>query len=228
MMKMNIDKLMILTLTLCCIAKYQPAFLTLKGSVVDYSRILIFRRASLIKQFETYQIILRKTSRNRKKIKHLAKLDSIIYKKSILMQRFITLVCQPNMKKILFTLLAFATFSCTKENQDKEGNFKSDLMFHSVSLVTEGAVNGEIKARATVVGPNLCYSFTHFEVSNSKQNHFDIYAKGTVPAPEQICAQALYKKDTTVSITKPAPGTYTLNFWNPDNQIFKSETVIVN
>ena len=144
------------------------------------------------------------------------------------MQRFIKSACQPRMKKILFALLAVITISCTKENPEHEGNLESDLMFNSITIVTEGAVNGEIKAAATVVGPNLCYKFTHFEVGNSKQNQFDIYVKGTVPQPGQVCAQALYQKDTTISITKPAPGTYILNFWNPKNQLFKSETVTVN
>jgi hypothetical protein len=132
------------------------------------------------------------------------------------------------MKKIFFALLALTTFSCTKDNSEIENNLKSDLTFQSVTIVTEGNANGEIKAAATVVGPNLCYKFTHFEVSNSRQNQFDIYTRGTVPASGQMCAQALYSKDTTVSITKPAPGIYTLNFWNPDKQLFKSETVTVN
>lgn len=140
------------------------------------------------------------------------------------MQRFFKKACQPDMKKILFALIAVIAFACTKENNDAP---QGDLMFHSVALVTEGVASGEIKATATVGGPNLCYSFTHFQVTNAKQNQFDIYAKGTVPGPNQMCAQALYKKDTTVTVAKPAPGTYIINFWNPKNQLFKSDTVTV-
>lgn len=140
------------------------------------------------------------------------------------MQRLKKTNCQPYMKNIFFTILALATFSCTKEKAEAKG----DLLFHSITLVKEATVNGEIKAEATIVGPNLCYAFTHFEVSSKNQNQYDIYVKGRVPQPGQICAQALYTKDTTVTISKPTPGTYILNFWNPNNQLFKSETVIVN
>jgi hypothetical protein len=132
------------------------------------------------------------------------------------------------MKKILFAILALSVISCEKQNSELKNDLKSDLVFQSVSIVTEGHANGDITAAATLVGPNLCYKFTHFEVSNTRQNQFDIYAKGDVPAPSQICAQALYQKDTTVSIARPAPGTYVLNFWNPGDKLFKSETVTVN
>ncbi len=140
------------------------------------------------------------------------------------MQRLIKSCCQAGMKKILFGVLLLTIFSCTKENNELE----SDLMFHSVSLASDDAADNHIEAAVAVVGPNLCYKLTHFEVSNTRQNQFDVYAKGIVPEPHQICAQAVYKKDTTVSIMKPAPGTYTINFWNPKNQLFKSETVTVN
>ena len=139
------------------------------------------------------------------------------------MQQFIKMRCQTGIKKILFALMASTTFACTKENTEGQ----SDLMFQSLALVTEGVSNGEIKATATVVGPNLCYQLTHFEVFSNGQDGFDIY-EGIVPGRDQVCAQALYRKDTTVSIAKPAPGTYMLNFWNPNRQLFKSETVIVN
>jgi hypothetical protein len=132
------------------------------------------------------------------------------------------------MKKTLFALLALSIFSCAKENPDTDDHLQSDLSFQSVTMITEGTINGELKAAATVVGPDLCYTFTHFEVSNKEQNKLDIYAKGTVPQPGQVCAQAIYRKDTTVIISKPAPGTYTLNFWNPNNQVFKTVTVTVN
>ncbi len=128
------------------------------------------------------------------------------------------------MKNILLAIFAFAVFSCTKEDVEPQG----DLQFQSVAMVTEGEAKGDIKATTTVVAPNLCYKFTHFQVSNTRQNQFDIYAKGIVPSPEQICAQALYSIDTTVSIPRPAPGTYVVNFWNPGNQLFKSETLIVD
>ncbi len=144
------------------------------------------------------------------------------------MQQFIKTTCQVSMKKILFAALALTVFSCEKQNSELENEFESDLTFQSVSAVTEGNANGKIEAAATLVGPNLCYTFTHFEVSNTRQNQFDIYAKGNVPVQGQICAQAIYRKDTTVSITRPAPGTYVLNFWNPDDKLFKSETVTVN
>ena len=144
------------------------------------------------------------------------------------MQRFLKLFCQPGMKKILFALFALATFACTKQEPESDIQLKSNLMFQAVSMVSEGAHEDSIQAAATVIGPDLCYKFTHFQISNSKENQFDIYAKGTVPGPGQVCAQAIYRKDTTISIAKPAPGTYVLNFWNPDNQLFKSETVTIN
>ena len=132
--------------------------------------------------------------------------------------------CQFRMKKILLSLLVLTAFSCTKQN----GDFESDLMFHSVTLITEGSDNNEIKAAATIIGPNLCYQFTHLQVRNTRSNHFDIYAKGTGPERNWICAQALYQKDTTILISKPGEGTYTINFWNPNNQLFKSESIIIN
>ncbi len=144
------------------------------------------------------------------------------------MQQFIKSTCQHSMKKILFAILALTVLSCEKQNSELKNEFESDLSFQSVTAVTEGDANGKIEAAATLVGPNLCYTFTHFEVSTTRPNQFDIYAKGNVPTQSQICAQAIYQKDTTLSIAKPARGTYVLNFWNPGNKLFKSETVIVN
>ncbi|HEY0060298.1 MAG TPA: hypothetical protein VGB56_14270 [Flavisolibacter sp.] len=144
------------------------------------------------------------------------------------MQRSLKLLCQPGMKKMVFALFMLATFGCNKQDPESSIQLKSDLIFHSVNIISQGAHEGSIQAAATVVGPDLCYKITHFQISNSKGNQFDIYAKGTVPGPGQVCAQAIYRKDTTVSIARPAPGKYVLNFWNPDNQLFKSETVTVN
>src|SRR5687768_8160441 len=106
------------------------------------------------------------------------------------------------MKKILFALLTLGAFACAKQVPESNIQRESDLMFQAVSIVSENVQAGSIQAAATVVGPDLCYKFTHFQISNSGANQFDIYAKGTVPGPAQVCALAIYKKDTTISIPK--------------------------
>ena len=127
-------------------------------------------------------------------------------------------------EKYVISNFCTGNFLMYKKNVEPQG----DLQFQSVTIIAEGEAKGDIRATASVVGPNLCYKFTHFQVSNTTQNQFDIYAKGVEPSPEQICAQALYSLDTTVSIPRPAPGTYALKFWNPGSKLFKSETVVVD
>ncbi|HVK97095.1 MAG TPA: hypothetical protein VM368_04715, partial [Flavisolibacter sp.] len=111
-------------------------------------------------------------------------------------------------------------------NKDEDSNL-GNLQFVSVQLPKTTTTTAGITASVSVSGPNLCYSFKEFQVTTSEQKVYNIYAKGNVPGPNDICAQAIYRKDTTLHVATPAPGKYVLNFQNP-NGLFRSDTVQVN
>jgi hypothetical protein len=76
------------------------------------------------------------------------------------------------------------------------------------------------------MGPDLCYRFAYFTV-NPQQFLIDIHAIGTFPTNPVGCAQAIYYKDTTLSLQPNVAGKYVLRFYN-GSQLFKSDTVNVN
>jgi len=120
---------------------------------------------------------------------------------------------------ILFNLLA-----CDKP-------IESDIRFTELSIVQTntpptGTINQNIVSTIRVSGPDLCYRFAYFTV-NQQQLLVDIHAIGTYPTKPTGCAQAIYNKDTTLSVPARTAGKYVLRFYN-GNQLFKSDTVLVN
>jgi len=108
---------------------------------------------------------------------------------------------------------------------------ESDIQFTDLSFVQTAtpanvALNQNIVTSVKVMGPDLCYGFGYFTV-NKQQFLVDIHAIGTYPTKPGACPQAIYYKDTTLSIPADAAGKYVLRFYN-GTQLFKSDTVQVN
>lgn len=116
-------------------------------------------------------------------------------------------------------------FACLKSNTP--GLNIVDLGFSKANTIQTTTTAQGINSDVTCVGADLCYAFSHFEIRESAAKVYDIYAKGTHPGKEAICAQAIYTKDTIVRISTPLPGQYILKFYNPGG-LFKADSVQVN
>lgn len=124
----------------------------------------------------------------------------------------------------LFVLIAALLSACDKP-------IESDTQFTELSFVqtntpANALVNQNIVSSVRVAGADLCYRFAYFTV-NPQQSFVDIHAIGSYPTKAYACAQAIYYKDTTLSIRATATGKYVLRFYN-GSQLFKSDTVQVN
>lgn len=123
-----------------------------------------------------------------------------------------------------FVLLAALLFACDKP-------VESDTQFTELNIVQTNTpanvtVNQSIVSSIKVMGPDLCYRFAYFTV-NPQQFTIDIHAIGSYPTKPFGCAQALYYKDTTLSLQPNVAGKYVLRFYN-SSQLFKADTVQVN
>jgi len=141
------------------------------------------------------------------------------------MQRFDEHTCQPVMKALIFATCILLICSCVKP-ADPTLNVV-DLGFSKTNTVSITTVAQGINSDVTCVGADLCYTFSHFEIRQSAAMVYDIYAKGTHPGKEAICAQAIYTKDTTVRISTSLPGQYLFRFYNRI-ELFDTDTVQVN
>lgn len=84
-------------------------------------------------------------------------------------------------------------------------------------------INSEIDS----YGANLCYSFSHTEISAKPSNVFELRSKGKVICGNPVCAQALFMVKDTVKISISSPGIYLLKFFN-EHSLYKTDTVQVN
>lgn len=130
------------------------------------------------------------------------------------------------MKQFLLLFAAAAFFSCEKE-KIKTDESLVDLTFTSTTTPKVVSAESDIVARVRCYGPNLCYRFVRFDVSETGTRQFDIRAKAEVPKGNPVCAQALYQVDSTVRIHASASGQYILRFFQ-NNTLFKADTVQVN
>jgi len=128
------------------------------------------------------------------------------------------------MKLICFLLMMVLITACDKPIiSDTE--FR-DLSFVQTTTPSNVALNQSIVSQVKVSGSDLCYHFAYFTVSQ-QQFLVDIHAKGTYPTKPGACPQAIYYKDTTISVPANTVGKYVLRFYNGD-VLFKSDTVQVN
>jgi hypothetical protein len=124
----------------------------------------------------------------------------------------------------LLLVTSFFIIACDKP-------IESDTQFTELSFVQTNtpanvALNQNITSSVKIMGPDLCYHFAYFTV-NPQQFSVDIHAIGTYPTKPAACPQAIYYKDTTLSIQTNMVGKYVLRFYN-GVQLFKSDTVQVN
>lgn len=129
------------------------------------------------------------------------------------------------MKTLYFLLIAvLVVMACDKP-------ILSDTQLTDLSIVQTttpktGTVNQNIVSTVKVSGPDLCYNFAYFTV-NKQQFLIDVHAIGTYPTKQGACPQAIYYKDTTLTIPLTTAGQYLFRFYN-GTQLFKSDTVQVN
>ena len=142
------------------------------------------------------------------------------------MQRALVSFCLWYMKtlSICATILLTTLMACDKPVVEKG---EGDLLYANVQTPKIASVNQGIVSQLRVTGPNLCYSLSYINIFMASTNEIYINARGKVPTGSDICAQAIYTKDTTVKIAVPNPGKYILKFYTRDH-LFQSDTVQVN
>lgn len=133
------------------------------------------------------------------------------------------------MQKVTFLLFILSCLSCNKASNEPD-TVSVNLAIISTNTPRTLSQGQNIISNVRCSGSDLCYSFSHFETTNTDGKIFNISAKGNYPNSKKgdvICLQAIYYKDTTVSISTPSKGQYVLRFYN-NNQLSKSDTVQVN
>jgi len=134
------------------------------------------------------------------------------------------------MRQIVLTFLTMTfMIACSKSTVDPD-TFLVDLTFLSTNTSNNVIQGQDIVSNVRCLGPDLCYKFSKFEITETAVKQFEIRAKSTYPNPKNgdiVCLQAIYYKDTTVKINASTKGKYILKFLN-NNQLFKADTVQVN
>jgi hypothetical protein len=124
---------------------------------------------------------------------------------------------------IFFIALLIA--GCGK-NRDADNKCKADLVITKTSTPPTTTVAAGISSTVDAYGSNLCYTYSHNQVTAVGGNVYQIRIIGKLPCNATICAQALYPVQTQVSISPVQAGTYYLHFFNFD-ALIKADTVIV-
>lgn len=148
---------------------------------------------------------------------------------------------------IILPCLFFITLlSCNKTDKEKTDNqpgritdepcsinSQPDKILVDLRIYGTATPRSQVQGQAIISqvkcsGPDLCYRFCHFEITEAGTRRFEIRAKATFPKGNNyVCLQAFYVKDTTAKINTPTKGQYLLQFYNK-NILFKTDTVQVN
>jgi hypothetical protein len=121
------------------------------------------------------------------------------------------------------SMVMACTKPCLPKNEEKK-----DLMIVGVTTPATVEKGNQIVSQVRCEGQDLCYSFSNFEIKESGVRQFEIRAKANYPAHKNVvCGMAIYVADTVVKIDADGKGQYILQFYNA-NQLFKSDTVVVN
>ncbi len=118
----------------------------------------------------------------------------------------------------------FSFFQCDKETVD---NCLADMVITQATAVNTSGIQHGILLNVEAYGANLCYTYSHYEVSKTGDREYAIRIKATVPCGSPVCAQALVYANPSYRIDNAATGVNTLNFYN-GNDLFTSVTVTVN
>ena len=132
------------------------------------------------------------------------------------------------MSRTFLVIVLIFLNGCTKANEPD--TVFVDLTFISTNTPSIGIQGQDIISNVRCFGPDLCYKFSKFEITETTIGHFDIKAKSTYPNSKKgdvVCLQAIYNIDTSIKINAVTKGQYILRFLN-FNGLFKSDTVRVN
>ncbi len=120
-------------------------------------------------------------------------------------------------------------FSCKKINNVPD-RFPVDLSIINTSTIKTGTQGNEIISQVQCIEPNTCYEFSNLEIKEINSRQFEIRAKGTIPNDNKgvlLCLEIIKVKDTIAVINPAVTGKYLLHFYNGNN-LFKTDTVVVN
>lgn len=135
-----------------------------------------------------------------------------------------------NQKIIIGFVVSFLISACIKSEPALPDTVLADLTITQTTAPSTVSANQNIVSGVKMTGPNQCYKFAQFEVTQQNPLLFDIRAKASIPNPDKgnvNCAPQVYTKDTVLSIPTHATGKYVLRFYN-GTQLFQSDTVQVN
>jgi hypothetical protein len=151
------------------------------------------------------------------------------------MQRYLLVISQREkkeiMKQMILCLLVITVVlnACSKPESNGP-QLKTQMQIVKVETPKAVVKGTEIVSNVTCEAPNLCYTFSHFDVKNNGNRNYEIRAIADYPnrpPGEVFCAQMIYRIDTTLRIPAPDKGTYMLRFYNKHN-LFETDTVVVN
>jgi len=131
---------------------------------------------------------------------------------------------------ISFVVISFLISACIKSEPALPDTVLADLTITQTTTPANASANQNIVSDVKMTGPNQCYKFSQFEVTQQNPLLFDVRAKASIPNPDKgsvSCLPPIYTKDTLLSIPTHLTGKYVLRFYN-GTQLFKSDTVQVN
>jgi hypothetical protein len=112
-------------------------------------------------------------------------------------------------KAVLFFLLILFLLSCKKAETDAA---YADLFITKAEAPANTTVSEGITVKVQCYGPDLCYTFSHFDIVAPELFQYDIIAKASLPGKPAVCPQAIYKVDTSLTIQTAVKGRYVLRF----------------
>ncbi|RYY96520.1 MAG: hypothetical protein EOO11_13275 [Chitinophagaceae bacterium] len=126
----------------------------------------------------------------------------------------------------LFLLGVLWLASCKKENND--ARTEAVLTIDSTKMPAIATLNTAFSGRVRATGPNLCFRFERMRVDSTAPREYAVRTIGSVPQGQGGCAQAIFRVDTTITITPRVAGQNIIRFYNANNSLFKADTVQVN
>ena len=134
------------------------------------------------------------------------------------------------MKQLIPPLVAAAFILLSCEIPEIASSKLVDLQIVNTRTPSSVVKGNDITSIVTCEAPDLCYVFSRFDVTGVGNKQYNIHAKANYPNPLSggiVCAQAIYRIDTTLRIPTAEPGTYVLRFYN-GHSLYKRDTVVVS
>ena len=129
-----------------------------------------------------------------------------------------------NITAVILTLLVLA--GCKKADVEGAVNELPISIYKTTTAGTTTQAAG-ITTTIGVTGNNLCWRLKSFNIKEVAARVYEIDATGTFPAGNPVCAEAVYYKDSAITIMPLSKGQHLLKFYNRGT-LLKTDTVQVN